>query len=132
MTTAVIEAHGLSKRYQHGALASSGLLPDTLARALRSPWSVFQRKEPEPFWALKDVSPQVREGEVLGLIRHNGSGKTTLLKIFPVSPGPPRAGRKFTAASAAFFRKPAAFNPPFASNLSDPTLQLWESEEPLS
>jgi lipopolysaccharide transport system ATP-binding protein len=76
----VIHAESLGKNYRRGLTTTPGLR-HALENFVRSPLSSLRRKKQETFWALKNVSLDVHEGEVLGLIGRNGAGKTTLLKI---------------------------------------------------
>src|SRR5262245_39994676 len=101
MSDVVIRAEALSKRYRisHQREGRSHLAPGA------GPSTT------EDFWALKDVSFEVKRGEAVGVIGHNGAGKSTLLKVLSRITEPTEGRARIRGHVASLLEVGTGFHP---------------------
>jgi len=110
-----IETQGLGKRYTLG-LHSSGNLREAVAGAARRPLQTIGRRRRradshDHLWALRDVSIEIADGEVVGLIGHNGAGKSTFLKLISRITEPSAGWAEVTGRTGSLLEVGTGFHP---------------------
>lgn len=109
--TTVVQARSVSKKFTRSLRRSMTYGICDIARDLAGAGSRGGRLRTGEFWAVDDVSFEVRRGETLGLVGSNGSGKSTLLKMLNGIYRPDRGRIEIAGKVGALIEVAAGFHP---------------------
>jgi lipopolysaccharide transport system ATP-binding protein len=108
----VIKVENLSKQYllNKGGLPKSDTLFGSFLNGLRNVKNITSKPQTEEFWALKDISFEVKQGDRVGIIGRNGAGKSTLLKILSRITPPTKGKIEYTGRMASLLEVGTGFH----------------------
>ncbi len=121
----VVQINNVSKQYLVGRVKKSArqynTFRDTITDAAKNPFrrvgNIISGRArsaadlTDTIWALKDISFEVKRGEVVGIIGHNGAGKSTLLKVLTRITSPTRGAITYRGRLGALLEAGTGFHP---------------------
>jgi len=115
----VVEIKNISKMYRLGTMDKRhDTLMETISNAFKSPFQRFKRlsgsgysDDETTLWALKDVTFDINDGDVVGIVGRNGAGKSTLLKILSRITDPTEGEIRIKGRVASLLEVGTGFHP---------------------